>query len=132
MNLKEYLRTSAREDEHSFGRFVRQRREELGKTVRGFASELGITPVYLSDIERGNRYAPKAFLEKLRAGLQIPEEEMRDFEDLAAATRGYQYEDINLYLGSHPLARKAIRKARDLDISAEHWQAFIDGMDHHS
>ncbi len=129
MDLKEYLSAAPREDEHSFGQFVRQRREELGKSVRGFATELGITPVYLSDIERGNRYAPKAFLEKLRAGLQIPEEDMRSFEDLASATRGYQYEDINPYLGRQPLARVALRKARDLDISAEQWQAIIDGMD---
>ena len=129
MDLKEYLQQNTADDKLSFGRFVRQRREELGLTVRGFAQDLGITAAYLSDIEKGNRYAPKAFLEKLRVGLRIPAEDMRDFEDLASATRGFQYEDINPYLGKQPLARVALRKARDLNISPEEWQAFIDRMD---
>ena len=129
MDLKEYLQQNTAEDKLSFGRFVRQRREELGLTVRGFAQDLGITAAYLSDIEKGNRYAPKAFLEKLRTGLKVPSEDMRDFEDLASATRGFQYEDINPYLGKQPLARVALRKARDLNISPEEWQAFIDRMD---
>ena len=59
VDLKEIIESNTA-DEHTFGRFVRERRERLGKTVRGFAKELDITPAYLSDIEKGNRYAPKA------------------------------------------------------------------------
>ena len=129
MTLKDFLFHDRVQDERSFGRFVRQRREELGKSVRGFSQEIGITAVYLSDIERGNRYAPKAYLEALRTGLQIPEEDKCAFEDLASASRGFRYEDINPYLGMQPLARVALRKARDLNIPDEKWQEFIDGMD---
>lgn len=42
MNLKEFIENNKEEDERSFGRFVRQRREELGLTVRGMAAELDI------------------------------------------------------------------------------------------
>ena len=58
MNLKDFIADNKAFDERTFGKFVRQRREELGKTVRGFAAELNITPAYLSDIEKGNRAAP--------------------------------------------------------------------------
>ena len=129
MNIKEYLDVNKIEDAYSFGAFVRQRRKELGYTVRGFAKELEVTPAYLSDIEKGNRYAPKAYMEKIRELLQICSEDMLLFEDLGAATRGFQYEDINQYLGKQPLARAAVRKARDLNISSEMWQKFIDSMD---
>lgn len=128
VNLQEFLATKPELDAHTFGRFVRQRREELGLTVRGFATQLEMTPAYLSDIEKGNRYAPKKYLDKLREALAVPEECTIEFEDLAAATRGNQYEDINPYLGKQPLARVALRKARDLDIADEEWLKFIQVM----
>ena len=46
-----------------FGEYVKQRREQLGKTMRAFAAEVEISPAYLCDIENGNRKAPERFLE---------------------------------------------------------------------
>lgn len=129
MNLKEFIAENKAFDERTFGKFVRQRREELGKTVRGFAAELNITPAYLSDIEKGNRAAPKNYFEQLRVALGVPEDMMTEFEDLASASRGHQYDDINHYLGKQPLARVALRKARDNGISDEQWEAIIRSMD---
>ena len=37
--------------EQTFGNFVRQRRSSLGITLRGLASKLGLSPVYMSNIE---------------------------------------------------------------------------------
>lgn len=112
----------------TFGEFISARRDELGYSVRKMAEMLGMTPVYLSDIERGNRHAPKNYLDKLVQELKITEDEVQDFYDLAAATRGFLYEDINPYLGQQPLARVALRKARDLNISDEQWIEFIEKM----
>lgn len=67
-------------DEQSFGLFIRKRREELGKTLRGFAAELDITPAYLSDIEKGNRYTSKNYLEKLKETLGIYKEDEQDLK----------------------------------------------------
>ena len=106
MNLKEIM-MSTEVDGHTFGIFVRERREELGHSVRSFAKLLGCSAAYLSDIEKGNRYAPKKYLDKIFEVLGLPEEYRQDFEDLAAATRGFLYEDINPYLGQQPLARVA-------------------------
>ena len=45
-------------DEYSFGKFIRQRRNELGYSCRALATKLGMSAVYLSDLENGNRKAP--------------------------------------------------------------------------
>ncbi len=128
MTLTEFLLTNTETDRFSFGKFVRQRREELGMSVRTLAGELELTPAYISDIEKGNRSAPKSKFDELRELLRISEAESTDFADLASATRNNQYEDINPYLGRQPLARVALRKARDYNISDDQWKEFIEQM----
>ncbi len=115
----------------TFGEFIRIRREELGKTLRGLAAELEITPAYLSDIEKGNRPAPEKFLDKFINLLAIPANRMNDFYDLAGKSRNNQYPDLNEYIGEKDIARVALRRARDMDISDERWQAFIDDIGKH-
>ena len=55
-----------------FGEYVKQRREQLGKTMRGLAAEIEISPAYLCDIENGNRKAPERFLDRFVKALKIP------------------------------------------------------------
>lgn len=129
MDIKLFLSENPNLDERSFGQFIRQRREELGKTVRGFAAELDITPAYLSDIEKGNRYAPKNYLDKLKEVLKISEDDEQEFEDLASVSRGSSFEDINCYLGKTRMARVALRRARDSQISDDEWEKFIKDID---
>lgn len=129
MDLREFLKSNPNQDGKTFGLFLRQRREELGKSVRGFATELEMTAAYLSDIEKGNRHAPKNYLDKLRKALGVSEEDSILFEDMADVTRGFVCPDVNPYLGGKELARVALRKARDLDISDETWQKIIGIMD---
>ena len=42
-------------DTVTLGSFIRDKRENLGKTLRGLAAELDIAAPYLHDIEKGNR-----------------------------------------------------------------------------
>ena len=127
VNLKEIM-MSKNVDKNTFGTFVRGCREERGYAVRSFAKLLGCSAAYLSDIEKGNRYAPKKYLDKIFEVLGLPEEDRQDFEDLAGATRGFLYEDINSYMGQQPLARVAMRTAMEENASDEYWQSFIDGL----
>ena len=129
MNPREYLEKNPVIDDRAFGRFVRQRREELGKTIRGFAEEIGIAPAYLVDIEKGNRYAPKNKLEALVKALEIPDAERMEYDDMAATTRGNLCEDVQPYLGAHMAARMALRKARDLGCSEEDWMEVIASLE---
>ena len=110
-------------DEHTFGKFVRFRREQLGMSVRCLASKLNMTAAYLSDIEKGNRYAPAKYLDKLREFLQISDEDKGKFEKLAAAAGGFLSDDIQ------PLARIALRRAQIVNVPDEMWIAFIEKMD---
>lgn len=128
MKLKEIMMSNT-VDEKTFGKFVRDCREEKGYSVRLFAKLLGCSAAYLSDIEKGNRYAPKNYMDKIFEVLGLPEEDRQDFEDLAGATRGFQFEDINQFFGEQPLARVAMRKAMQEKPSNEYWMNFIRGMD---
>jgi transcriptional regulator with XRE-family HTH domain len=110
----------------SFGEYIKIRREALGKSIRGLALELNITPAYLSDIEKGNRCAPERFLEKMTQVLCIPEEELYYFYDLAGKSRNNIHSDLIEYIGKTEMARVALRKARDLNISNTQWKNFID------
>lgn len=129
MNLRDYINSIPVQDERTFGQFLRQRREELGLTVRGFAKDIDMMPSYLSDVEKGNRHAPMKCLEKIRILLEIPETEKQLFEDLATATRGNGCPDINPYLDKKEIARVALRKARDRDISDEKWEKILKIID---
>ena len=112
----------------SFGEFIKAKREALGKSIRGLAAELDITPAYLSDIEKDNRYAPEKFLDKMAALLHVPQDELNEFYDLAGKSRNHNYPDLTEYIGNTRMARVALRLARDLDVTDEGWQKWIDEM----
>jgi len=111
----------------SFGAFVRTKRESLGKSLRSVAADIDMAPAYLSDIEKGNRWPPVKYLEKLAEVLGIKSvEELSLFYDLAGEIREGSYPDLTDYIGKTDIARVALRKARDHNISEEKWQQFID------
>lgn len=109
-----------------FGEYVKQRREQLGKTMRSFAAEVEISPAYLCDIENGNRKAPERFLEKFAQALEIEDpEEKNGFYDLAGVSKNGQHSDINTYIDALPSARMALRTAKDNNYTDEDWLALI-------
>lgn len=109
-----------------FGEYVKQRREELGKTMRGFAAEVEISPAYLCDIENGNRKAPERFLEKFVSALEISDsEEINAFYDSAGVSKNGQHSDINNYIDALPSARMALRTAKDHNFTDEDWSELI-------
>jgi len=114
--------------DYPFGEYVKERREALGKSIRGLAAELDMTPAYLSDIEKGNRYAPEKYLAQMVEALKIAGEDEYYFYDLAGKSRNDNFPDLAPYIGEKPIARVALRKARDLRISDSQWQEFIDNM----
>lgn len=110
-----------------FGEYVKQRREQLGKTQRGFAAEVGLSAAYLSDIENGNRRAPEKYLDRFAQALEITdEEELYTFYDMAGMSQKGQHADINSYIDDLPHARIALRTARDFDYTDEDWQKLIE------
>ena len=116
-------------DNKSFGAYIRAKRESTGKSLRGVAGEIEMAPAYLSDIEKGNRWPPVKYLEKLAQVLGITDTtELSHFYDMAGELREGNYPDLTDYIGKTDIARVALRKARDHNISPEKWQQFIDGI----
>ena len=110
-----------------FGEFVKQRRESLGKTQKGFAMEVEISPAYLSDIENGNRRAPEKYLERFAKALAITTpEDLNEFYDMAGVSQKGQHSDINLYIDDKPSARRAFRTAMDEGWTDDDWRELID------
>jgi transcriptional regulator with XRE-family HTH domain len=110
----------------AFGQYIKARRESLGKSMRSIADKIGIVHVYYRDIELGNRAAPEKHLEQMMKALEISGDDVAVFYDLAGKSRKDSFPDINPYIAKKPIARTALRKARDFDISDEQWKEFID------
>lgn len=122
---------SSEYDKYTFGKCIRARREELGRSVREMAKAIQMSPIYLSDIERGLRVAPIGntrgidYMENLIRELSITDSEILAFKAMAEVTKG-QYVDITSYLSKTPIARVALRLADENDIPDEEWQKFIE------
>lgn len=113
----------------SFGEFVKQRRERLGKTQKGFAMEVEISPAYLSDIENGNRRAPEKYLARFAKALEIEDpEDLNEFYDMAGVSQKGQHSDINSYIDDKPSARRAFRIAMDKGWTDDDWRKLIDAI----
>lgn len=112
----------------TFGQFIKEKRESLGKSLRSVAVDIGMAPAYLSDVEKGNRWPPVKYLEKMIEVLQIPQSELNTFYDLAGDIREGSYPDLTDYIGKTDIARVALRTARDHNIPDEQWQSFIDNI----
>jgi len=110
-----------------FGTYIREKRLEIGMSIRYFAALLNLTPAYISDIERGNRTAPINYLDKMIEKLKIEKEEINYFYNLAGCSH-LNWPDINEYLARTPSARKAIRLARDKNLSDEELSSIILDM----
>ena len=110
-----------------FGTYLKGRRIELGMSIRYFAHIINLTPAYISDIENGNRLAPVKYLDKIIEILDIEEDEIQYFYDLAGCSHE-NWPDINTYLARTPNARKALRLVRDKNIPAEELFKFVTEM----
>ena len=108
-----------------FGKFITDKRKSLGMTLRGIASEIGIAPAYLSDIEKGRRYPPD--MDKLKQMvkiLKLTEDEKNTMFDLAGEGKNKIAPDLPDYIMSSKKVRAALRKARKV-ATEEDWEEFI-------
>ena len=95
-------------------------------SLRGLAAELGITPAFLCDMEKGNKFPAEKNLPNLIRCLHIPTEERSLFYDLFSQKRNKGTIDLNGYLENNDVVRAALRKARDSNIPDEVWVHFIE------
>lgn len=119
MTLSEFLKFYPARNSRTFGDFVTHKRAEKGISIRKLANDLGITAVYLSQIERNERPAPLNLLEEFQAFLEIEKNEEGMFNDIVYLSRETISPDIIRYLIANPNARKTIKTAIDKNISGD-------------
>lgn len=110
---------------NTFGRLLRERREAAKKSLRQLAKELGISPVYLGEVERGIRatLAQERWPKLLESLPNIQHEELWAWASqdrpiqLNLSTATPEYRDIG-----HALARRV----NDRDLSRDEIRKLLE------
>ncbi|MBQ2378570.1 MAG: helix-turn-helix domain-containing protein [Clostridia bacterium] len=113
---------------YTFGTFIKEKRKERGISLRRFAEEVGISPVYLSNLENDRMTAPKDEVVSTIARLmKLTEADTAILYDLAAKTKNSVVvpQDLPDYIMDRDIVRVALRTAKDVDATDEEWQEFI-------
>ena len=106
-----------------FGELVKEYRGK--KTLKELGDEIGITPAYLSDIEKGNRFPSKDKLDKLIKVFDLKDEKEDIFYDLVAEESPNKYKvsgDIAEYIMENQYLRNFIRAAKNKKVSNLYWK----------
>ena len=117
----------------TFGGFVRGKRlaSEPYLSMRKMAELLGLSPVYMSNIETDRTPAPKDnILEHMALLLKLDRQERELLFDLAASSKTYTAVpgDLPEYITANEYARIALRVAKDVDATDEEWLEFIEKL----
>ena len=115
----------------TLGSFITQKRLERDKTLRGLAREIGISPVYMCNIEKGRRpLSNEETLENIANVLVLSKDEKALLLDLAAKSKSILVAaDLPEYINERDIVRVALRTAKDVDATDEEWQEFIDKLE---
>ena len=113
--------------DQKFGEFVREKRIERGLKLKKFAELVGISSVYESYIENGQRPAPsQAVLQKVEIVLDLDDNEIAQLYSLAVLSRDKNSFPVDLidYISCRPYVINALRIAIETNAGREEWDAF--------
>lgn len=95
----------------TFGSLLRRLREEKRLRQADIANAIGVSTVYICDIEKDRRNPPSYKKLQLIAGkLDLTEEKTAELFDLAGRARGEVAPDIIAYLVANPAVQASIRQ----------------------
>lgn len=96
----------------TFGSLLRQLREEKRLRQADVANTIGVSTVYICDIEKDRRNPPSyKKLQQIAKKLELTEEKTTELFDLAGQARGEVAPDIIAYLVANPAVQTSIRQA---------------------
>lgn len=118
---------------NKFGSMIKDQRlgSPIKITAQKLAKDLKITPAYLCDIEKGNRYPSKQLLDKLVIRLDITGTDKDSIYDLAAMESTKQSgvsADISDYIMKNKNLRKLIRIAKENKIGEQYWKELLTSL----
>ena len=94
-----------------FGKYLRDLRETRNLRQSDLANMIGVSTVYICDIEKGRRYPPD--IKKLRIWIEqlsLTADETTRFYDLVGEARESPPPDIIEYVNLNPEMKSAIRR----------------------
>ncbi len=113
----------------TFGEFIREKRSEKQLTLRGFAKLVDISPVYASNIEKGDRTAPSyEILMNIARVLTLKDNEREIMFDLAAQSKHSNAiaADLVGYVSNCDTAYQVLRKANRCNANDSDWNYFLE------
>lgn len=115
---------------NEFGKYLRRKRMERGLSLKYLAEVMGISSVYLCDVERGRRNSfDLERLEVIAKELKMGKEETNKLMDLAGFQRDEIAPDISKYILENEPVKKALRVAKDAKSDDSVWMEFIKKME---
>ncbi|EDT79092.1 helix-turn-helix transcriptional regulator [Clostridium perfringens] len=97
-----------------FGEYINKKRLEKGMSLRELAGKIGISPSYLSDIEKGRRNAPNnEKIEKISEVLFSSKDEIEKLHDLAGISRNNISTDLYSYVMENNEVRYFLRTSKN-------------------
>ena len=116
--------------ETDLARFLKEKRQAIGFTVREMAEKSGISAGHYSDFESGRRKpAIRETLDSMSASLNLSEKDKLRLYDLAAKVRSEAPTDLPGYINEHEKVRYALRLAKDSG-NTQVWDKFIDFLEY--
>jgi len=113
----------------TLGEFIVAKRAALDMPQSQLAKALGISAVYMCDIEKNRRATvSKKFLDTLATALHLSELESELLYDLAAIAKKTISPDLPEYIMERKVVRTALRTAKKKDIPDETWDDFITNI----
>ena len=113
-----------------FAEFLKQKRQNKGYTLRGFAEMIDVAPSYLSDIEKDKRNAPSdEIIAKIVEKLELNPKDASKLYDFAALNKESIAGDIANYISNVNAIKVALRKAKDLDFGEDEWIRIIEEIE---
>lgn len=110
----------------TFGRFIDQKRQALQISARELAMRVGVSAMYICDIQRDRKQPPaRELLDRICRTLELEDEEKDLYYDLAAKGRNEVSQDLPEYIMEKEIVRAALRTAKEHDVKDEEWEAFI-------
>lgn len=113
----------------NFGEFISKKRVEKKITLRKMADMLGVSPAFLTDVEKDRRNPfDMEKLIQLAELLGLTPEENSQMLDLAGKKRNAVAPDLPEYIMERDYVSAALRTARDLDAGEEEWNQFVEEL----
>ena len=109
----------------NFGEFLVQRRLKSDISAKWLADALGISQVYMRDIEKGRRRMSDEPLKRLSELLLLSEEERYEMHDLATKSCNTVSADLVEYVMDNDIVRRVLRTAKKYAVPDYMWQEFI-------